>query len=55
MEHVNIALQHVLAFAITRKIALAGDVCFRPPIIFRFYDFHASDIKGVVSEITSYH
>jgi len=55
MEHVNIALQHVLAFAIERKIALAGDVCFRPPIIFRFYDFHASDIKGVVSEITSYH
>jgi len=55
MEHVSIALQHVLAFVIEKKIALARDVCFKPPIIFKFHDFHVGDIRGVVSEIAYYH
>jgi hypothetical protein len=55
MEHINIALRRVLTFAIEKKIVLAEDVCFRPPIIFRSHNFHAGDIKGVVGEITSYH
>jgi hypothetical protein len=34
---------------------LAGDVCSKPPITIRFHDLHASDIKGAMGEITSYH
>jgi len=34
---------------------LTSDVCFRPPITIRSHNLHASDIKRVVSEITSYH
>jgi hypothetical protein len=34
---------------------LVGDACFRPPIIIKSHDLHASDIKGIVSEIASYH
>jgi hypothetical protein len=30
---------------------LASDVCSRPPIIIRFHDLHAGDIKGAVGEI----
>jgi hypothetical protein len=52
---VSIALQHALAFAIERKIELVGDVSSRPPIIIRSHNLHASDIRGVVGEITSYH
>jgi hypothetical protein len=37
---VNIALQHVLAFAIERKIVLVGDVCSRPPITITFHNLH---------------
>jgi hypothetical protein len=51
---VSIVLQCVLAF-IERKIALESDVCFRPPIIIRSHDLHASDIRRAVGEITSYH
>ncbi len=47
-QHVNMALQRALAFTIERKIALAGNVCSKPPIIFRFHDLHASKIKKVV-------
>jgi len=47
--------QHALTFAIERKIALASDVCFKPPIIIKSHDLHASDIKGVMGEIASYH
>jgi hypothetical protein len=54
-QHVNITLQHVLTSIIKKKIALVGDVCFRPPITIRFHDLHASDIRGVVGEIASYH
>jgi len=32
-----------------------GDACSRPPIIIRFQDLHAGDIKGVVGEIAPYH
>jgi hypothetical protein len=55
MEHVSIVLQCALTFVIERKIALARGVCFKPPIIFRFHNFHVGDIRGVVSEIASYH
>jgi hypothetical protein len=55
MEHVSIVFQRALTFVIERKIALVRGVCFKPPIIFRFHDFHVGDIKGVVSEIAFYH
>jgi hypothetical protein len=32
-----------------------GDACFRPHISIKSHDLHAGDIRGVVSEITSYH
>jgi hypothetical protein len=51
----SIALQCALAFVIEKKIALVGDVCFRPPTIIKFHDSHASDITGAVGEIISYH
>jgi hypothetical protein len=53
-QHVNISLQHVLAFVIEKKIALAGGVCFKPPIIIQSHDLHIG-IRKVVGEITSYH
>ncbi len=34
---------------------MAGDVCSRPPIHFRSHNLHASDIRGAMGEITSYH
>jgi hypothetical protein len=34
---------------------LASDARSRPPIIIRFHDLHARDIRGDVGEITSYH
>ncbi len=37
------------------KITLASDAYSRPPIIIRFHDFCASDIKGAMGEITSHH
>jgi hypothetical protein len=49
------ALQHVLASTLKRKITLADDASSSPPIIIRSHNLHASDIKGVVDEITSYH
>jgi hypothetical protein len=52
---VSIILQCALTFAVKRKIVLVGDACFRPPIIIRFHDLHASDIRGTMGEITSYH
>jgi hypothetical protein len=52
---VNIVFQHVLAFAIERKIALANDVYSRPPTIIRSHNLHVGDIKGAVGEIVSYH
>jgi len=50
---VNIALQ--LAFAIHRKIALAGDVCSRPSIIIKSHDLHVGNIRKAMGEIVSYH
>ncbi len=47
-QHVNMAFQRALAFTIERKIALAGNVCSKPPIISRFHNLHASKIKKVV-------
>jgi hypothetical protein len=54
-HHVNIALQHALAFAIERKIVLASDACFRPPITIKSHDLHAGDIRGAMGEIASSH
>jgi hypothetical protein len=34
---------------------LAGDAYSRPPIIIKSHDLHVSNIRGVVSEIASYH
>ncbi len=52
---VNIAFQCVLVYVIERKIVLANDVCSRPPITIRFHNLHASNIRGAMGEITSYH
>jgi hypothetical protein len=52
---VSIDLQCALSFAIDKKIALASDVCSRPPITIRSHNLHAGDIKGAMGEITSYH
>jgi hypothetical protein len=52
---VNSALQHALTYVIRRKIVLVGDACSRPPITIRCHDLHASDIREVVGEITSYY
>jgi hypothetical protein len=52
---VNITFQRALAYAIEKKIMLASDVCFRPPIIIRFHNLHVNDIRGVMGEITSYY
>jgi hypothetical protein len=34
---------------------LVGDTCSKPPIMIRSHDLPIGDIKGVVSEIISYH
>jgi hypothetical protein len=54
-KHVNIALQCDLISTIEKKIALAKNVCSRPPIIIRSHDLHAGDIRRGVDEIASYH
>jgi hypothetical protein len=51
----NIVFQHALTFAIKKKIALASNVCSRPPITIRSHDLHVGDIKEAMGEITSYH
>jgi len=52
---VSIVFQCALVFIIKRKIALMSDACSRPSIIIKSHDLHADNIKGPVSEITSYH
>jgi hypothetical protein len=54
-QHVNITLQRALASSIKRKIALASDVCSRPPTTIRSHNLHDDDIRRAVGEITSYH
>jgi hypothetical protein len=54
-QHVSIACERALAFAIERKIALVGDACSRPPITIRSHDLHVGDIKEAMGEIISYH
>jgi hypothetical protein len=51
----SIILQHVLTFAIERKIALASDACSRPPMIIKSQDLHVGDNRGAMGEIASYH
>jgi hypothetical protein len=53
-QHVNIAFQCALAFAIERKI-IVSNVYSKPFIIIRCHDLHASNIRGVMGEITFYH
>jgi hypothetical protein len=52
---VSIALQVVLASTIERKIAFASDACFRLPNTIKSHDLHASDIRGAMGKIASYH
>jgi len=52
---VNVAFQRALIFDIEKKIVLASDACFEPPITIRSHDLHACDIKGAMGEIASYH
>jgi hypothetical protein len=53
--HVDIVFQCALAFVVERKIVLTSDACSRPPIIIKFHNLHASDIKRAMGEITYYH
>jgi len=39
-QRVSIIFHHALASTIKRKIVLAGDVYFRPPISIRSHDLH---------------
>jgi hypothetical protein len=34
---------------------MMGDVCSRPPITIRSHKLHASNIRGAMGEIASYH
>jgi hypothetical protein len=52
---VNIIFRRVLSSAIENKIVLASDVYSKPPITMKSHNLHASDIRGVVGEIVSYH
>jgi hypothetical protein len=52
---VSIAFQRALTFAMKRKITLTSDACSRPPITIRFHNLHASDIRGAMGELVSYH
>jgi hypothetical protein len=52
-QRVSITLECALAFAIERKIALAGNVCSRPPITIEYHDLHSDNIRVVVGEIAS--
>jgi hypothetical protein len=52
---VSIALQHVLASIIERKIMLVGVACPKPPITIKSHNLHASNIRRAVGEIASYH
>jgi hypothetical protein len=54
-QHVSIALQHVLASIIERKIALVGDACSRPSTTIRSNNLHVGHIREDMGEIASYH
>ncbi len=54
-QNVSIALQHVLASVINKKIVLACDFYSRPPIIIKSHDLHVDDIRGAMGEIASYY
>jgi len=53
-QHVNIAFQHVLAFAIKRNITLVSDVCSRLPITITFHVLHVDDIRVALGEVVSF-
>ncbi len=56
LSDVLVLLFNVLQLLLqNRKIVQVGDVCFRPPIVIRIHDLHASDIRGNMGEIASYH
>jgi hypothetical protein len=54
-QRVNIALQRALAFTIEKKIMLASDSCFRPPITIKSHDLCVGNIRRAMGEITFYH
>jgi hypothetical protein len=55
LSSVLVLFSNILTSIIKKKIALANDVCFRPPITIRFHNLHVGDIRGAVCEIASYH
>jgi hypothetical protein len=54
-QHISIVVQHALNSGIERKIVLTFDAYSRPAITIRCHNLHASDIRGAMGEITSYH
>jgi hypothetical protein len=38
-QHVSIVRQHVLTSIIKKKVVLARDICFKPPVTIRFQQF----------------
>jgi hypothetical protein len=52
---VSIVFQSALTSTIKRKIALATNVYFRPPITIRSHDLHLHNFREAMGEITSYH
>ncbi len=51
-QHVSIVLEHDLALAINKKIVLACDVYFKPPIIIRSHELHVGNIKRAMGVTT---
>ncbi len=54
-QRVGIVLQHALTSTIKMKITLASGASFIPPILIKFHDLHAGNIKRATCEIVSYH
>ncbi len=45
-QHVSITFQHVLTFIIKRKILLANDACFKPPLLLNLTICMPMTLKG---------
>jgi hypothetical protein len=54
-QHVSITFQCALTLTIEKKIVLVGDACSRPLITIKFHNLLIGKIRGIVSEIASYH
>jgi hypothetical protein len=54
--HINITFQCALTFAIERKIMLMNpNACSKLPIIIKFHNSQAGEIREAMGEIASYH